>query len=342
MPRMVITDEMRRRNPEGCAELERSYAEQDAATPVDQPPPAAEPSTQEPPTSAVTEPTQPPAEPSNPPAPPAAQAQPTPPAPAAPADDLRRQVDALNGRLGGVMRKVQELEQENADLRLRVSQAPAPAAPPPLPARSGAPNAPITDDEVLAVYGQELVDRKGFDELRDELRRERERDAKVELRLAQYDAERARERFFESVYAAEPKARQLDAEQATNGILDFLALPVPGRGSLTYANLYKIAMQGGDVDGLVSIYRDFLAAHPQAVKAVSTPARPAPPVAVQPGSPVPTSADAAVPTGKKVSQAGYAAWLDEVAKNPDKYTRAEREQREQEFAIARRNGNLIP
>ena len=347
MERINITPELEKAvGSEKVAALKAMYARQDAAlaatsTPVSQAAPVFVP----------TEPTPTPAAPIPPVAPPAAApvapvAPQAPVAPTAPATyteaDVQRERDRVAGSKG---REIQQLRQQLADALAARPVAAEPPPPPVVPVTATVDASQITDEMLFAEYGEETVNRVGADVYRPIYASQLRREAAAARKQAQADGQSQRNALFANVYAALPQARELDAMQASNGILEFLNGAVPGRGSVTYGEMYALAERKGDASALVSIYKDFLAANPPASPAAnSAPAYVPPPVAVVPASVVPSSAaiaiSSATPSG--VSIKGYKAFMDDVLAHPEKHTQAEIKQRELEFATARQNEKLVP
>lgn len=357
MPRMVITEQMRRDNPAMVADLERAYAEADAAaaaeqpatpvsTPDPTPAPAPEPAATTAPNTVTAEPA-----PATPPAAPETQPTAQPPVAAPTAEDWQRKLDQLHGSYG---RKLQALENKIQDLEQRLQDQPAATpAPAPAPLPPVDREKPITDEMLVAFYGQRKVELTDGDTLRssywDDVQRKKTEDdnarrlAELEKRDLQRETQARLSAFWNAVDALEPRAKDVDDAADTNGFADWLDQPLKAGGSMTHRMLAHEAKRTGDAATLAGIYHDFLAAHPQAVKpAVSTPAPKAPPVAVQPGSATPTTiSSTAAAQAPKVSQSEYLAFLKD-AETPGKYTREEREQRESAYKQALRTGNLIP
>ena len=349
MERINITPELEKAvGSEKVAELKAMYARQDAALAA-----TSKPVSQAAPVVVPTEPTPTPAAPVTPVAQPAAApvapvAPQAPVAPTVPATyteaDVQRERDRVAGSKG---REIQQLRQQLADAlaaRPVAAEPPAPVVPVAAPAMA-VDAAQITDEMLFAEYGEETVNRVGADVYRPIYASQLRREAAAARKQAQVDGQSQRNALFANVYAALPQARELDAMQASNGILEFLNGAVPGRGSVTYGEMYALAERKGDASALVSIYKDFLAANPPASPAAnSAPAYVPPPVAVVPASVVPSSAAIAITsaTPKGVSIKEYKAFMDDVLAHPEKHTQAEIKQRELEFATARQNEKLVP
>ena len=342
MARITFTEDMRRTDPEGVARLEQLYAEQDKATAQA----AAAPVTASQPAPVATAPSAPTAEP--PPQPePAAPVIPEPqtpvatPAPASPEPpaapatltqaDLQRELDRLNGRFG---RELQKRDETIARLEAELRAPP----PEPTPVQS---TGPITDDELVKIYGQDAVDAKGFDWLRNKEEIKRELRSEQRQQLTSMKWQNDREKMFAEVGKLEPRFAAVDAIKNSDAVQEFLGATVPGMGNLTYGELYDQGERAFDAQRVARVYTDFLKANPSAVPSQSARSKRAvPPVAVQPGNAVASQPDLNPPDPTKVSEKDYIEFLRDADAHPGKYTPAELRKREEIYKQARREGRL--
>ena len=329
--RIKFTEDMRNSDPQGVARLEQLYAEQDAATaqaaaaaPVStQQPAPVEATPQAPAPEAVPQPA--PAAPVNEPTPPAVTPPETPAAPVVltKADldaAVQRERDYINGRLG---RELQKRDETIARLENELR------APPPAPAAVQQ-QAFIPDDELLKIYGQDAVDTRGYDFLRNKEEIKRELRGEQRQVLTSMKWQNDREKMFADVAAIEPRFAAVDAIKDSAAVQEFLDSPVTGMGRLTYGELYDQGERAMDAQRIARVYTDFLKANPSAVpSATSKPKRAVPPVAVQPNNVVAAQPELNQADPVKAAEDDYMNFLRDADRNPGKYTRAELQQREE-------------
>jgi hypothetical protein len=166
----------------------------------------------------------------------------------------------------------------------------------------------------------------------------------VSANVAKLQEETSEQRFWLNVEALCPGAKRINDDASVNGFGTFLNQDLPGMPGVTYREHAEAAAARGDHARMANVVNAFLSSKASPASPPATPP-PTPPAGTPPTPPLEALVDpgnagggAAPQTPMKVKHSDYVAFMADAASGRLKLTRAQYQQRLNEFNAAIREG----